>query len=199
MKLPSLSCGEAGPDNATSQVSNPEVSMPLTKTTTRAFAASIAFVAAGATVAGAAVFHLPVLGFGPASAATRPLPGRRAVAVEPRKTEPVKIVRTRYVDDVVHRPAPTSAYETQRAGGAYRAPRVLVASSYQAPYAQAVAPVVTAARTAAPEAAAATSTQPRGAPTDDAGSEPDDAVTDHTAPQAPGNTPTTAPAETADQ
>ena len=82
--------------------------MPFTKTTARAFAASIAFVVAGATLAGAAVFHLPVLGFSSASASAAPAPVRKVLATH--KVAPRKIVRIRYVDDVVHRPAPVSAY-----------------------------------------------------------------------------------------
>ena len=71
MKRSALPNGEADADNATRHVPEPEVLVPFTKTTIRAFAASIAFVAAGATLAGAAVFHLPVLGFGSASASRR--------------------------------------------------------------------------------------------------------------------------------
>jgi hypothetical protein len=80
----------------------------LTKTTTRAIAFSIALVAAGATVAGAAVFQLPILGFGRAAAGATAAPARRPVA--PHKIRPNVIVKTRIVDDIVHRPAPTRAY-----------------------------------------------------------------------------------------
>jgi hypothetical protein len=86
--------------------------VPLTKTTIRALAASVAFVAAGATFAAAAVYHLPVLGFSSASvasAAPSAASQRRAV---PRQVAPRKIVRIRYVDVVVHRPAPPAANAT---------------------------------------------------------------------------------------
>src|SRR4051794_10594294 len=43
----------------------------LNRTTTRALAASVAMVAAGGTVAGAAVFHIPVLGFGAVNAGAK--------------------------------------------------------------------------------------------------------------------------------
>ena len=88
--------------------------MPFSKTTTRAFAASVALVAAGATVAGAAVFHLPILGFGStavASATVTPTTAHHA-RVAPRhkvKVKPRVIVKIRYVDDIVHRPAPAPA------------------------------------------------------------------------------------------
>jgi hypothetical protein len=83
-----------------------EVFVPFTKTTTRALAASIALVAAGATVAAAAVFQLPILGFGHASiAAASAVPAR---AVVQRSVEPKVIVKVRYVDDIVHRRAPAS-------------------------------------------------------------------------------------------
>ena len=80
--------------------------MQLTKTTTRAFAASLALVAAGGTIAGAAVFHLPILGFGRADAASAN--GRAAAAKRPLrsldKAQPKVIVKTRYVDVIVHVP-----------------------------------------------------------------------------------------------
>ena len=103
----------AGPRQCERQVPDPEVIVPLTKTTIRALAASIALVAAGATVAGAAVFQLPILGFAQAR------PCRAAVSpggthVVTRPAAPVKIVRTRYVDDIVHRPAPATAYPAVR-------------------------------------------------------------------------------------
>jgi hypothetical protein len=82
-----------------------EVLVPFTKTTTRALAASVALVAAGATVAAAAVFELPILGFGRATVASASAVPARAVAVH-RRVKPKVIVKVRYVDDVVHRPAP---------------------------------------------------------------------------------------------
>lgn len=79
--------------------------MPFTKTTTRALAASVALVAAGATVAAAAVFQLPILGFGRATVASASAVPVRAVVVRQR-VKPKVIVKIRYVDDIVHRPAP---------------------------------------------------------------------------------------------
>ncbi len=84
--------------------------MSFTKTTTRALAASIAIVAAGATVAAAAVFQLPILGFGsPAVASASATPVKPTTTVAPRKVVPRIIVKTRYVDDIVHRRAVASA------------------------------------------------------------------------------------------
>jgi len=87
--------------------------MPLKTSTTRALAASIAFAAAGATCASAAVFHLPVLGFGraPKSHVAAPV-----IPVVARKVEPRKIVRTRIVTDIVHRPTSPSAASTVARG-----------------------------------------------------------------------------------
>jgi hypothetical protein len=82
-----------------------EVLVPFTKTTTRALAASIALVAAGATVAAAAVFQLPILGFGHATVASASAVPARVVVVR-RRVEPKVIVKVRYVDDIVHRRAP---------------------------------------------------------------------------------------------
>jgi hypothetical protein len=85
--------------------------VPLTKTTTRAFAASLVMVAAGGTIAGAAVFHLPILGLGRAdvaSASAAPV-AKRAVPVAPKKVHPKVIVKTRYADQIVHVPAPSVA------------------------------------------------------------------------------------------
>lgn len=85
--------------------------MTFSKTTVRAFAASVALVAAGGTVAGAAVFHWPILGFGRESVASASDVTRSAVrTVAARKPSPRVIVKTRYVDDVVHRRAPSPAY-----------------------------------------------------------------------------------------
>lgn len=95
--------------------------MHLTKSTTRALAASVVFVAAGATVAGAAVFQLPILGFGPANVASASASTphvRPPVAAVPRKVAPKVVVKTRYVDDVVHRRAPERAYPAPTAPGA---------------------------------------------------------------------------------
>jgi hypothetical protein len=95
-------------DNATDAVPDTEMLMFFTKTKTRALAASVAFVAAGATVAGAAVFQLPILGFGRAqvaSATATPVDAKPAVTVVRRKIEPKVVVRTRYVTDIVHRRA----------------------------------------------------------------------------------------------
>ena len=77
--------------------------MPLNRTTTRALAASVALVAAGGTVAGAAVFHLPILGFGAANAGASSAVVRTVADVRPAaKIAPIRVVRTRYVDQIVH-------------------------------------------------------------------------------------------------
>jgi hypothetical protein len=78
--------------------------MALKRSTARAVAASFAIVIAGGTFAGAAVFHLPILGFG------RGLPvGAVAQRFEPaaivRAPKCRVVVRTRDVDVVVHRPS----------------------------------------------------------------------------------------------
>jgi hypothetical protein len=85
----------------------------FTKTTTRALAVSVALVASGGTVAGAAVFHLPILGFGRtavAAADTKSVTAARPAAAVHRKVQPRTVVKTRYVEDVVHIPAPVAAY-----------------------------------------------------------------------------------------
>lgn len=79
--------------------------MPLNRTTTRALAASVALVAAGGTVAGAAVFHIPVLGFGASNAGATATQFAQVAAVRPRaatKVMPRRVVKTRYVDQIVH-------------------------------------------------------------------------------------------------
>jgi hypothetical protein len=87
--------------------------MTLTKTTTRALAASIAIVSAGATLAGAAVFHLPVLGFRSA-AASESSTHRYEQPIARHAVRPIAVVRVRYVEDIVHRPAPASSYSAPR-------------------------------------------------------------------------------------
>ena len=86
--------------------------MPLDRKTARALAASLALVAAGGTVAGAAVFHLPVLGFGPANADATARPVAGVSLPKAKKTAPVRVVKTRFVDQIVHKPAggPASAH-----------------------------------------------------------------------------------------
>jgi hypothetical protein len=81
--------------------------VPLSTTTTRALAASLALVAAGATFAGTAAFHLPVLGFTQPARAALAAREPRPVQVRRLRPKPVRVVRTRVVTDVVHRPAPT--------------------------------------------------------------------------------------------
>jgi hypothetical protein len=79
--------------------------VPFSTTTTRAIAASAAIIAASGTVAGAAVFHVPILGFGRAeiAAATVEPPTNRTPARAPMHSSSRVIVKTRYVDDIVHR------------------------------------------------------------------------------------------------
>jgi hypothetical protein len=64
-------------------------------------------VAAGGTVASAAVFHLPVLGFGVSNAAASSSPAARVATVHPQapRAVPRRVVKTRFVDDIVHRRA----------------------------------------------------------------------------------------------
>jgi len=82
----------------------------LTKTTTRAFAASLAMVAAGGTIAGAAVFHLPILGINGAAASANSTPhtAEPAAAAAHNKAHRRVVVKTRFADVVVHVPAPSS-------------------------------------------------------------------------------------------
>ncbi len=85
--------------------------MPFTQTTIRALAASAVLVAAGGTVAGAAVLHAPILGFGRAEAASAnaaPSSATPGVPGVERKVRPVVVVKTRYEDEIVHRPAASS-------------------------------------------------------------------------------------------
>jgi hypothetical protein len=81
--------------------------VPLKKTTTRALAASVAFVAAGGTVAGAAVFHLPVLGFGPTNAGATASAVASTTMKKTKTVTPIRVVKTRIVDEIVHRRAAT--------------------------------------------------------------------------------------------
>jgi hypothetical protein len=82
--------------------------VPLTKTTTRAFAASLAMVAAGGTIAGAAVFHLPILGINGAAASTNVAPHTaQAAAAAPKTAHRKVVVKTRVANVIVHVPAPT--------------------------------------------------------------------------------------------
>ena len=102
--------------------------MTRTPQAVRAFAASVVMVTAGGTVATAAVLHLPVLGFGAASAAVAS--PRVAEHSEPAHRAPIRVVRTRIVDDVVHRPAPISfARPTARPTARSYAPVVQVQPS----------------------------------------------------------------------
>ena len=109
--------------------------MQLTKTTTRAFAASLALVAAGGTIAGAAVFHLPILGLGRADAASAKVaPTAPKAAPVAHKAHRKVIVKTRYADVIVHVPAPS----VSGAAGALSAPpsaaRSLQSVPSSAPY-----------------------------------------------------------------
>lgn len=83
--------------------------MQLTKTTTRALAVSAALVVSAGSIAGAAVFHLPILGLDRTSVASAESTTARPAAVVHRAVKPRRIVKTRYVNDIVHIPAPASA------------------------------------------------------------------------------------------
>ena len=160
--------------------------MPFNKTTARAFAASIAFVIAGATLAGAAVFHLPVLGFSSASASAARAPVRKVLAAH--KVTPRRVVRIRYVDDVVHRPAPVSSY-----------PARPVAVSYQPPPAPPVVPVLAAAAPPTSPTTAAAAPQRPASTTYHENSQPDREVGDHGPPGVQGSTSTTATSHGVDE
>jgi hypothetical protein len=166
-----------------------EVLVRFTKSTTRALAASVAFVAAGATVAGAAAFQLPSLGFGRAnvaSAAATPGHAKPAVASVRRKVEPKVIVKTRYVTDIVHRRAPARAYTTSAAP----APAAPVAPVAVAPASRTFvpAPAIAPSTTIAPSSS--TTTSPTTAWTEDG---PDSH--DHGTAPATGHSTDTAPVQ----
>jgi hypothetical protein len=93
----------------------------FTKTTARALAAAIAFVIAGGTVAGAAVFHLPILGFGPAPVARTTVAPLTTPTT--RKVQPRVVERTRFVDEVVHRPAPRPTLDADVSSAPTEQPR----------------------------------------------------------------------------
>src|SRR5689334_3733714 len=76
------------------------------RATITALAASVVLVAVTGTLAAAAVFQLPILGFGTARAAT-PVERVELAATPPaRRVMPRRVVKVRVVTDVVHRPAP---------------------------------------------------------------------------------------------
>ncbi|HEY5011369.1 MAG TPA: hypothetical protein VIK61_01525, partial [Acidimicrobiia bacterium] len=112
--------------------------MPLNRTTTRALAASVALVAAGGTVAGAAVFHIPVLGFGASNAGATATQFAQVAAVRPRaatKVMPRRVVKTRYVDQIVHHQSAWSGSSATTAASTAPAPAATAAPSHveQAP------------------------------------------------------------------
>ncbi len=129
--------------------------MTLSRTTVRALAASVVFVAAGATVAAAAVFHLPVLGFGPAPSAAAA--SATPVAAVRDAVTPRKVYKTRYVDDVVHAPAATTPPSSSR--GYRSAPGATAAAPTAAPVTGATAPAPSTSTTGAPTPKAPTTTQ----------------------------------------
>ncbi len=124
--------------------------MSLTTTSVRALAASIAIVASGATFAGAAVFHLPILGFGRTGVASAAAPATTAATIAKplaHKVRPKVIVKTRVVTDIVHRPAPVPAV----ADAAWTPPATTAAPPITLPTpvpVQTAAPVVTSSSTA---------------------------------------------------
>lgn len=85
--------------------------MQLNRTTTRALAASVALVAAGGTLAGAAVFHIPVLGFGAANAGATARQIERVASVDTtaKRVAPIRVVKTRFIDQFVHHRAAAAA------------------------------------------------------------------------------------------
>jgi hypothetical protein len=130
-----------------------EVLLPFTKSTTRALAASVALVAAGATVAAAAVFQLPILGFGRASVASAiAVPDRVKPPVEVvrRKVKPKVVVKTRYVDDIVHRPAPVRTYNVNGSPGPAQPPATIAFVSTPTPTPTVTVPTAITRPAAAP-------------------------------------------------
>jgi hypothetical protein len=150
MSRPGLHFWARDPDTAAVSSPDPEVPVPLNRTTIRALAASVAMLAAGGTVAAAAVFHIPVLGFGAASAGASANRIEQAAAVRPAKpVAPIRVVKTRYVDQIVHH---------QMAAPAAFAPTAPPATAAPAPMAARATAVTTAPVTAPPV------TQPPAAP-----------------------------------
>jgi hypothetical protein len=160
--------------------------VPFTKTTTRALAASVALVAAGATVAGAAVFQLPILGFGRANVASATTTAARPKpALVVRKVKPKVVVKTRYVVDIVHRRAPARAANMQAA------PVYASTASAPPPTAYVQAPAVTVAAPA-PAAIAPPRTS---SPTTAAWSEDGSDGVEHGGPPTAGHSTNTAPTQ----
>ena len=102
--------------------------MHLNRTTTRALAASVALVAAGGTVAGAAVFHIPVLGFGAVNAGATGQVAQVANVASEKPIAPRRVVKTRFVDQIVHHQAAAS-----HSRGYSSAPSATVAAQSGAP------------------------------------------------------------------
>ncbi len=130
--------------------------MPFTQTTVRALAASAVLVAAGGTVAGAAVLHAPILGFGRAEAASAnaaPASATPGVPGVERKVRPRVVVKTRYADEIVHRPAassyarpasaPSSAQEVWSSAPSETAPTTTSPTTASSPTTTMAPPVVT--------------------------------------------------------
>jgi hypothetical protein len=83
--------------------------VPFNRTTIRALAASMAMLTAGGTVAAAAVFHLPVLGFEAAGASASQGHLEAAVVDTAKPVAPRRVVKTRIVTEIVHHHAAASA------------------------------------------------------------------------------------------
>jgi hypothetical protein len=98
--------------------------VPLNRTTVRALAASVAMFTAGGTVAAAAVFHLPVLGFDAAGASASPRHLEQAAVIHARAhaVTPVRVVKTRVVTEIVHHHAVAASTSAHAAPVAVAAP-----------------------------------------------------------------------------
>ena len=92
--------------------------MSLNRTTVRALAASVAMFTAGGTVAAAAVFHLPVLGFGAAGVRAPTAQVERVAAVHAQPVAPIRVVKTRVVNEIVHHHAAAASMSAPVASAA---------------------------------------------------------------------------------
>jgi hypothetical protein len=92
----------------------------LNRTTVRALAASVAMFTAGGTVAAAAVFHLPVLGFDAAAVRAPTAQVERVASVHTQPVAPIRVVKTRVVNEIVHHHAVAASMPAPIASAAVR-------------------------------------------------------------------------------
>lgn len=103
--------------------------MSLNRTTIRALAASVAMFTAGGTVAAAAVFHLPVLGFDAAGASSPTAQVEPVATVHAKPVVPLRVVKTRVVTEIVHHHAAAASMPAPAAPFAVPAPAASVSST----------------------------------------------------------------------